>query len=96
MPVEYEYIRYVLEDVALARGIPLRWPEPGPEGEFAVDPQLLWGGYAEDLATAGGGGVMIAAARREGLEWSVRINLSFEGRTPLSRCHCQRFSLHSS
>jgi hypothetical protein len=80
MPVEYEYMRHALDDAALQRGIPLRWPEPGPEGEFNVDPQLLWGGYTEDLATPGGEGIMIAAARREGLEWSVRINLGFDGR----------------
>ena len=47
---------------------------------YAVDPQLLWGGYTEDLATPDGKGAMIVAARREGPEWAVRINLSYKGR----------------
>lgn len=80
MPVEYAYLQPALDDVAQRRGLPLRWPQPGPEGEFGVDPQLLWGGYTEDLPTTPREGVMIAAARREGLEWSVRINLGYEGR----------------
>ena len=79
MPVEYGYLKYALDDVAARRGLPLRWPEPGPEGEFDVDPQLLWGGYTEDLPVAAREGVVIAAARREGLEWSVRINLGYQG-----------------
>ena len=80
MPVEYAYLQPALDDVAQQRGLPLRWPEPGPEGDFGVDPQLLWGGYTEDLPTNPKEGVMIAAARREGMEWSVRINLGYEGR----------------
>ncbi|HEY5647745.1 MAG TPA: DUF2066 domain-containing protein [Pseudomonadales bacterium] len=80
MPVEYAYLEHALSDIAQRRGLPLEWPEPGPEGEYAVDLSLLWGGYIEDLAVAAGEGVMIAAARREGLEWSVRLNLGFEGR----------------
>lgn len=87
MPVEYAYLQPPLDDVAQRRGLPLRWPRPGPEGEFGVDPQLLWGGYTEDLPTAPREGVMIAAARREGLEWSVRINLGYEGRNQAWRLH---------
>lgn len=79
MPVEYGYLRHALDDVAVRRGLPLRWPEPGPEGEFDADLQLLWGGYTEDLPAAEREGVIIAAARREGLEWSVRINLGYQG-----------------
>lgn len=66
-------------------------PEPGEEpaqasietpavgNVYAVDPQLLWGGYTEDLATPDGKGAMIVAARREGPEWAIRINLSYKG-----------------
>jgi hypothetical protein len=80
MPVEYAYLQHALDDVAQRRGLPLRWPEPGPEGEYAVDLALLWGGYTEDLPAIDNEGVLIAAARREGLEWSVRINLGLDGR----------------
>jgi hypothetical protein len=38
---------------------------------------LLWGGYTEDVGLLPGKSVMIAAARREGLEWSVRSNLAY-------------------
>ena len=44
---------------------------------FPVDMQLLWGGYTEDLVGQGELGVMILAARREGLDWGVRVNLSY-------------------
>jgi hypothetical protein len=80
MPIEYVYVKQALDDVAERRGLPLRWPEPGPDGEYAVDLQLLWGGYTEELAAAGNAGVLIAAARREGPEWSVRMNLGYQGR----------------
>lgn len=80
MPIEYVYVKQALDDVAERRGLPLRWPEPGPDGEYAVDLQLLWGGYTEELAADGNAGVLIAAARREGPEWSVRMNLDYQGR----------------
>jgi hypothetical protein len=80
MPVEYAYVRESADDLAMQRGLPLSWPEPGPEGEWNVDTQLLWGGYTEDLGLPEGQGVMIAAARREGASWGVRINLSYQGR----------------
>lgn len=51
-----------------------------PDNAYAVDPQLLWGGYTEDLATPDGKGVLIVAARREGPEWGVRLNLGYKGR----------------
>jgi hypothetical protein len=55
--------------------------EAGAESSgYAVDLQLLWGGYTEDLATPDGKGVMIVAARREGPQWGVRINLGYKGR----------------
>ncbi len=79
MPVEFDYVWASIGNAARWRGLPLDWPAPDEEGMFAVDEQLLWGGYTEDLGLAPGAGAMIAAARREGLEWSVRINLSYGG-----------------
>jgi hypothetical protein len=79
MPVEYGYAQQAMEQVAERRGQPLEWPQPDAEGAYAVDQQILWGGYTEDLAAPGGQGVLIAAARREGQEWGVRINLGFRG-----------------
>ncbi|MGD8579447.1 MAG: DUF2066 domain-containing protein [Lysobacterales bacterium] len=79
MPLEYAYVRDGLQEIADARGLPLWWPKPDDEGQYRADMQLLWGGYTEDIAAGDGSGVMIIAARREGLEWSVRINLSYGG-----------------
>ena len=79
MPVEFDYTRQSMEAVAEQRGLPLEWPSPDSEGAYAVDEQILWGGYTEDLAATLGEGVLIAAARREGPEWSVRINLGYQG-----------------
>jgi hypothetical protein len=79
MPVEFDYTRQAMEAVAEQRGLPLEWPSPDAEGAYAVDEQILWGGYTEDLAASLGEGVLIGAARREGPEWSVRINLGYQG-----------------
>jgi len=79
MPLEFAYLRDTLQDIADARGLPLWWPRPDEEGEYRADPQLLWGGYTEDIAAGDGSGVMIVAARREGLQWGVRMNLSYGG-----------------
>lgn len=79
MPLEYEYALRAMEQVAERRGQPLAWPSPDEQGAYAVDEQILWGGYTEDLAGPGGEGVLIAAARREGPEWGVRINVGFRG-----------------
>jgi hypothetical protein len=79
MPVEYGYAQQAMEQVAERRGQPLEWPQPDAEGLYAVDEQILWGGYTEDLAAPGGQGVLIAAARREGQEWGVRMNVGFLG-----------------
>ena len=49
MPVEYEYTQEAMADVAAWRGLPVNWPAPDDEGRYAVDAQLLWGGYTEDL-----------------------------------------------
>ena len=79
MPVEFDYTRKSMEDVARWRGLPLIWPAPDADGVYAVDEQILWGGYTEDLAASRNEGVLIAAARREGLAWNVRINLGYQG-----------------
>lgn len=79
MPVEYDYVWKSIDSVAQQRGLPLKWPAPDADGKFDVDDQLLWGGYTEDLVMEAGTGVMIAAARREGLEWSIRMNVSYGG-----------------
>jgi hypothetical protein len=78
MPVEYEYTQEAMADVAAWRGLPVNWPAPDDEGRYAVDAQLLWGGYTEDLEIGLGSGAMIAAVRREGPQWSVRSNLSYD------------------
>lgn len=76
MPVEYAYAWESMNRIAAARGLPVSWPEPDEEGMFPVDVQLLWGGYTEDIAGEDGA-VLIAAARREGAQWSVRLNLEY-------------------
>ena len=78
-PVELDYARQSLERVAERRALPLVWPEPGEDGSFAVDLQLLWGGYTEELVRNEDDGAMILAARREGPFWSVRTNLAYGG-----------------
>jgi hypothetical protein len=79
MPVELDYMRQWMEDVATRRGLPLAWPQPGEDGEYGVDLQILWGGYAEDLAAVSGPDNLIVAARREGVQWGVRLNLAYGG-----------------
>jgi hypothetical protein len=77
-PLELAYAWKAMDKAANERGITLDWPRPDEEGMYAVDAGFLWGGYSEDLAGGRNAGVMIAAARREGLEWNVRNNLSYE------------------
>jgi hypothetical protein len=79
MPVEFGYTHQSMEDVARRRGLPLQWPSPDAEGIYPVDEQILWGGYTEDLAASRDEGVLIAAARREGPEWGLRINVGYLG-----------------
>jgi hypothetical protein len=76
MPVEYEYAWNALKDIAGLRGLPLAWPELDGEQEEAIDLQLLWGGFTDELtgAESGAGDVVIVAARREGSIWNVRWN----------------------
>jgi hypothetical protein len=78
-PLEFAYARDSIGNVAERRGLEVQWPEPDAEGQYAVDMQLLWGGYTEELAAREEQGVMILAARREGPTWSVRINLAYGG-----------------
>jgi hypothetical protein len=77
MPVEFAYTWEAMADVAAWRGFPINWPEADEEGRYLIDAQLLWGGYTEDLGIGHGNSAMIVAARREGLEWSVRSNLTY-------------------
>jgi hypothetical protein len=79
MPVEFGYTQQSMEDVARRRGLPLQWPSPDADGAYSVDEQILWGGYTEDLAASRNEGVLIAAARREGPEWGLRINVGYLG-----------------
>jgi hypothetical protein len=77
LPVEYEYTRAAMEAAAADRGLPIAWPQPDDNGQYTTDLQLLWGGYTEELLGDGRYAAMILAARREGVEWSVRVNLSY-------------------
>ena len=86
MPSEYDYTWVSMDEIAAIRGQPLSWPEPDEEGFYPVSAQLLWGGYTEDIA-GDDGAVMIAAARREGAEWSVRLNLDYGGQNWAWRIH---------
>ena len=77
MPVEFAYAWQSMAEVAERRGLPVNWPSPDAEGNFPVDAQLLWGGYTEDLGVDSGRGALIMAARREGMEWGVRSNMTY-------------------
>ncbi len=85
-PVEYAYAWQSMNEIAAARGQPVSWPQPDEEGVFPVDAQLLWGGYTADI-TGQDGAALIAAARREGTEWSVRLNLAYGGQNWAWRQH---------
>ena len=79
MPIELEYTWEGLEELAHSRGMPVTWPQADAEGNYSVDPQLLWGGYTEELADSGPVDALVIAARREGPEWNGRMNLDFGG-----------------
>ena len=79
MPIEFEYAWEKLADVAEERGMPVTRPQPDADGAYPVDPQLLWGGYTEDLDSSGDANTLLIAARREGPEWNVRMNLQYSG-----------------
>jgi len=79
MPIELEYAWAGMADLALGRGMPLRWPEADENGEYAVDVQLLWGGYTDDLGEQSPGETLVVAALQDGPEWNVRMSLDYEG-----------------
>jgi hypothetical protein len=83
MPIELEYAWASVADVAVSRGMPLRWPEPDENGAYAADVQVLWDGYAgessdspqaESLADT-----LVIAAVHDGPEWNVRMSMDYEG-----------------
>ena len=77
MPVELDYAWQHMARVASDRGLPVRRPQPDAGGTYAVDIQLLWGGYTEELTGSGSTDVLVVAALREGPEWNVRLNLGY-------------------
>jgi hypothetical protein len=84
LPIEFEYAWLGLADLAIDRGMPLRWPEADENGEYAADVQLLWGGYTDELSGAEStaavtGETLVIAALQDGPEWNVRMNLDYEG-----------------
>ena len=79
MPIELEYARQAVAVAASARGMPLSWPQPDEAGNYPVDLQLLWGGYTEELVSNGPVDTLVMAARQEGPEWNVRMNLDYTG-----------------
>lgn len=76
MPVEYSDAWSSMTRIADLRGLPLAWPDLDDTARQSLDLQLLWGGYTDQLAPEGEslGGTVIIAARREGMDWSVRWN----------------------
>jgi len=78
MPIELEYAWEKLASIAADRGLPLIRPEPDEAGDYPVDAQLLWGGYTEELDAEGPVDALVIAARREGPEWNVRMNLDYK------------------
>jgi hypothetical protein len=79
MPLELQYAWDAMDDAARQRGLEIIWPQADEEGNFGVHPQLLWGGYTEDVGAGDKAAVLVAAARREGREWSVRVKLEYAG-----------------
>ncbi len=79
MPIELQYAWEGMADLARKRGMPIRWPEADENGEYAVDVQLLWGGYTEELGETGPGETLVIAALQDGPEWNVRMSMDYEG-----------------
>jgi len=79
MPIELEYAWDGVAAIADARGMPIVRPQPDESGVYAVDPQLLWGGYTEELVESGPADALVIAARREGQDWNVRMNMDYTG-----------------
>jgi hypothetical protein len=79
MPIELEYAWASVADLAVSRGLSLRWPEPDENGAYAADVQLLWGGYSDEADAAGLEDTLVIAALHDGPEWNVRMSLDYEG-----------------
>jgi len=94
MPIELQYAWEGMANLARNRGMPIRWPEADENGEYAVDVQLLWGGYNEELreqgpgdqgpgaqdpGAQGPGETLVITALQDGPEWNVRMNMEYEG-----------------
>lgn len=79
-PVEFGYAWESIEDIAAMRGLPMSWPELDEEEVQLIDMRLVWGGFTEYLVERGApaDGVAIAAARRDGSEWTLRWNLAID------------------
>lgn len=76
MPMEYRDAWDGMQRIAERRGLNLAWPELDEELKAALDLQLIWGGYTDQLLADGASsdGIVIVAARREGPEWNLRWN----------------------
>jgi len=79
MPIELQYAWTGMAELAENRGMPIDWPKAGEDGEYPADVQLLWGGYTEELNDDGLAQTLVIAARQDGPEWNVRMNLDYEG-----------------
>ncbi len=77
MPAAMEYAWEGLAAIASARGMPVIRPRPDELGVYAVDQQLLWGGYTEELVETGPADALVIAARREGQDWNIRMNMDY-------------------
>ncbi len=74
LPLEYEYAWDAMSQVAHQRGLPILRPEIDPEAPPAIDLQLVWGGFTEQVPkpASPSGGIVVVAARRLGPEWQLR------------------------
>lgn len=79
MPIQLQFAWEGMADLARKRGMPMRWPEADENGEYAVDVQLLWGGYTEELSEQDLGETLIIAVLMDGAEWNVRMSMDYEG-----------------
>lgn len=78
-PAEWQDAWVRLADVAARRGLDLVFP--GPEAAESVDLQLLWGGFTEQLLLSHPESrPLIAAARRDGAQWQLRMASDIDGR----------------
>lgn len=82
-PLEYVYAWESVEQTAVARGLPVSWPELDDEERQLLDMRLVWGGFTDYLVERGApaDGVAIIAARREGPQWKVRWNLASDSQS---------------